>query len=185
MDKIEKLDLSKNPRLDKVRDILIMNCYLGLRYEDLAKLTKDHFVENASKMKLTTKKTGSKVIVPLHRKVKAILAKYGGKPPEMMRSQKLNDYYKELGEKAKINNTEIIISTVGGKRQEDRYKKYELMATHIGRRTFATRMIRAKMDKKIVMMFTGHTKEESFDRYVGITEDETANEMMNHPFFNE
>lgn len=42
LDEIAALDLSSNPRLDKVRDRFLIACYTGLRFSDFMKLNKNH-----------------------------------------------------------------------------------------------------------------------------------------------
>jgi len=174
MRKIEEADLTILPTLDKVRDILIMSCYIGTRFADLRRLTKDHIIDGGNKIKIRTQKTGKPVIIPIHKKVKSIFKKYDSSPPPMMTNQKLNEYYKELGKKAKLNEIEIINITLGGIKQELRKKRHELITTHTGRRTFATNAIRGGIPERDVMMITGHTTTTAFRKYVGITQDEKA-----------
>ena len=101
-----------------------------------------------------------------------------------MSNQKLKDYYKELGEKAQLNDIVIVNITLGGKNKEIRQKRFELLTTHTGRRMFATNAIRERIPREDVMVITGHQALTAFNKYVGITQDEKANELMGPPFFN-
>jgi site-specific recombinase XerD len=58
------------------------------------------------------------------------------------------------------------------------------MTPHTARRSGATSMIKAGIEKRKVMMLTGHESEESVNRYIDISEDENAEQLMDHPFAN-
>ncbi|MEQ1553365.1 MAG: phage integrase SAM-like domain-containing protein, partial [Ferruginibacter sp.] len=64
---LEEIDLSKNKKLERVRDLFIIGCRVGLRYADLSKLTKDNIQSEDGKTNLIvkTQKTDKKVIIPL------------------------------------------------------------------------------------------------------------------------
>ncbi|WP_227658687.1 site-specific integrase [Flavobacterium haoranii] len=53
------------------------------------------------------------------------------------------------------------------------YKKYELVSTHIGRRTFAT-IHYGKLPTPVIMSATGHTTEKMLLKYIGKTAKDNA-----------
>ena len=53
LNKIYKLDLKKNKRLERVRDLFTVECNTGLRYQDLMNLTKENILKAVSYTHLT------------------------------------------------------------------------------------------------------------------------------------
>lgn len=184
LNKIYDLDLSNNPRLDKVRDLFIIGCYTGLRFSDLVELRDENLIDNRTKIKIRTVKTGATVVIPLHKYVRHILEKHNGIPPQIISNQKMNNYLKELGALAEINEDVLINSTKGGKKQSEIYKKYELITAHTARRSFATNAYLNDIPSISIMKITGHTTEKSFLTYIKISQEDNANKLLNHPFFN-
>lgn len=163
------LDLSKNKRLDKVRDIFVFACTTGLRFSDLEDLKREHIRGGA--IKKTAVKTGQKLDIPLTEISDGILSKYEQQhqPLPMISSQKLNDYIKEIGEMAEITTPIEKVREYGTKSKAEMFKKYELMSIHMGRRTFATLSLEKGIASQDVMAITGHTTYASFKRYVNVS----------------
>lgn len=187
MDEIQNLydlDLSDNPRLEKVRDLFIIGCYTGLRFSDLEQLRNENLIDNKTKIRISTKKTGQLVVIPLHKNVRAILKKYEGIPPQVISNQKMNDYLKELGKKAKINEQIVITTTKGKTKESETFKKYDLITSHTARRSFATNAYLNDIPSISIMKITGHATEKAFLTYIKISQEDNANKLSNHPFFN-
>lgn len=183
LETIYNLDLSENPRLDRVRDLFIIGCHTGLRYSDLSQLNERNITGGGTKLTVRTVKTGEKVVIPLHRQVRAILKKRDGAPPNSISNQKMNDYLKELGQKAELNETVSRSITRGGLKVETSLKKWELITVHTARRSFATNMYLADVPSISIMKITGHRTERSFLKYVKITADQNADKLSTHPRF--
>jgi len=181
--KLYKLDLSKDSRLEKVRDLFIIGCYTGLRFSDLSQLKKDNINKEGNLVKIRTQKTGELVIIPLNAFVREILSKYEGEPPQAISNQKMNDYLKELGEQAEIEEAVLITGTKGGVRTTETFKKWELITTHTARRSFATNAYLQNVPTISIMKITGHRTEKSFLKYIKISQEDNANKLINHPFF--
>jgi integrase len=184
VDKLYKLNLIEKPSLDRVRDLFIIGCYTGLRFSDLVQLKNENLIDKKTKVKIKTEKTGELVIIPLHRYIKEILIKYNGMPPEIISNQKMNQYLKELGELAKIDETIMISSTKGGKALTETFKKHELITVHTARRSFATNAFLNDIPSISIMKITGHRTERAFMKYIKISQEVNANKLINHPFFN-
>jgi integrase len=184
IDRIYELDLSDNERLDKVRDLFVIGCYTGLRFSDLVQLKDKNLIDNKTKAKIKTEKTGEVVIIPLHRYIKEILIKHDGIPPAAISNQKMNDYLKELGEKAKIEDHVLITATKAGKKQSESFKKFELISSHTARRSFATNAYLNGVPTLSIMKITGHKTEKAFLTYIKMSQEDNANKLSNHPFFN-
>lgn len=59
------------------------------------------------------------------------------------------------------------------------YPKYELVSSHICRRTFAT-LLYGKIDTLTIMKITGHQTERQFLGYIKITPKEYAEKLKEH-----
>ena len=181
---IYSLELANDIRLEKVRDLFIIACYTGLRFSDLIQVKPDNIINEGSQIRVRTEKTSELVVIPLHKFVKEIIIKYKGSLPPVISNQKMNKYIKELGEIAGIDETVSVAITRGGKTENDSFQKFDLITTHTARRSFATNAYLMDIPSISIMKITGHTTERSFMKYIRITQEENANKLTNHPFFN-
>lgn len=182
IDKIYNLDLSDNPKLDRVRDLFIIGCSTGLRFNDFNEL-KPANIEGGL-IRLKTQKTGEVVAIPLGSRVKAIFQKYGNNFPSPISNQKMNNYIKDVGALAGINELIIIRKSKGGQLCDQTFKKYELISSHCARRSFATNGIIAGLSPLELMKFTGHKTDKVFQNYVRFSQEENATKLKDHSFFN-
>lgn len=183
LNRLFELDLSENVRLDKTRYMFIIGCFTRRRFSDLSNLKPENIVNGGSLIKIRTIKTGEVVVVPLNNQVKETLKKNEGLPPKVISNQKMNDFLKELGQKAELNDTLLISSTKGGKRITEVFKKWELITTHTARRSFATNAFLQNVPSISIMKITGHQTEKSFLRYIKTSQEDSANKLIHHPFF--
>lgn len=180
---IYSLDLKENKDYDIARDLFIIGCCTGLRFSDFSQIRNENIFEG-NKIKLRTQKTSEVVIIPLHRYVKQLIEKYNGELPRIVSNQKLNEYLEVIGEKAKLKDKIETSITKGGKLLKEVKMKYELISSHTARRSFATNLFIADVPSITIMKITGHRTEKSFLRYIRISQEENANKLLNHPFFN-
>ena len=181
---IYNLDLKEDNRLEKVRDLFIIACYTGLRFSDLIQIKPENIINNGTQIKVRTEKTSEIVVIPLHKFVKEILAKYKGQLPPVISNQKMNKYLKEIGEIAGIDETISIAITRGGKTNKSIYPKFDLITTHTARRSFSTNAYLMDVPSISIMKITGHRTESSFMKYIRISQEDNANKLISHPFFN-
>jgi integrase len=177
------LDLTDNPRLDRVRDLFVIGCYTGLRFSDLSQLSPDKFIKNGTQLKIKTVKTGETVVIPLQVTIKKILQKYNGETPRALSNQKMNEYLKELGQKAGIRERIVLTRAIAGLKHEKTFEKWELITVHTARRSFATNMYLADVPTISIMKITGHRTERSFMKYIKITQEQNADKLSKHPYF--
>lgn len=184
---IYKLDLSKNKKLERVRDLFIVECYLGQRFSDTENLNVNDIKEQEGKSYITlrTIKTKEKVSIPLHPRVKEILAKYNNNFPKSISNQKTNLYLKDIGKLAKIDGLVSTSKNNKGMKVQKYKAKYELITTHTARRSFATNSFLADIPIYSIMKMTGHKTEKSFMGYIRMTSEENAIKLIEHDFFNE
>ena len=186
LDELKRLkdqDLSKDKQLDEVRDLFIIGCFTGLRFSDFSQLKPENVFEG-NKIRIRTSKTNEVVIIPLHKYIREILKKYNNKLPQALSNPKMNLNLKHLGSLAKINEPTETSITKGGKLVKDTKVKYKLIGTHTARRSFATNLYLQGIPAITIMKITGHRTEKSFLRYIRISQEENANKLLTHPFFN-
>lgn len=175
MDEIKKLenyDFSDNPMLNKSRDHLLMGVFTGLRYNDLKRLNKTNINFNEGTIKILTHKTNENVVIPITGKLNKILKKYPDFDFKFLNINKQNNLIKEVCRLAGID-TEIVRT----RRKENQYieetfKKYELVTTHIGQRTFITQSLSHNVNPEIVKKVSGHRDHRSFSKYIKFAEDQ-------------
>jgi len=167
---------------ERVRDLFVIACYTGLRYSDFSRITPDNILHDQIHMR--TQKTGEKVIIPLAPIVKEILAKYDYRLPTAISNQKMNQYLKDIGELAGIDDSIVITRTIGGTKVRTTYKKFQLISAHCGRRSMATNAYKRGVPSISLMKITGHSTEKAFMSYIRISQLENAEVLAKHEFFN-
>jgi len=174
--KLYDLDLSNNPKLDKIRDLFILGCWTGLRFSDYSNI--DPRDIQGDYLKIKTQKTKQLVVIPILGYVQKILEKYNGKTennlPPSISNQKMNEYLKDLGKLAEFNELIQQEYTKGGKSMVKNTRKYLLITTHTARRSFATNMYKRRVPTLSIMAITGHKTETSFMKYIRVNSDEHA-----------
>ena len=139
--------------------------------------------EGGTYINILTQKTSTKVVIPLNPIVINILKKYDGFIPAPLSNQKMNQYLKVIGELAGLTSKISITRTKGGIKTKTAIPKYNLIHTHSCRKSFATNAFLAGVPTLAIMKITGHTTENQFLKYVKISEEENANNLINHKFF--
>lgn len=176
--------------LINARDWLIISCYTGQRISDFMRFSKEMIREENGKqlIEFTQKKTGKEMTVPIHPKVVEVLEKRNGDFPRPISDQRYNDYIKEV---CKIAEIDEIISgkkqlNIAGKNEQQqirsikgKYPKYELITSHIGRRSFATNFY-GKIPTTYLIYVTGHSSETMFLNYIGKSNKDLAMELTNY-----
>lgn len=193
LQKIKDLDLSDNERLDNARDWLIISCYTGQRISDFMRFTPEFIHEKEGKKLLvfTQRKTGKPNTIPVLEEVEEVLNKRNGEFPRPLSDQRYNDYIKEVCQLAGIDEL------IKGKRKVLRdpnirkpkrsdyrseigmYPKFELISSHVGRRSFATNFY-GKVPTPYLINITGHGSEKMFLKYIHEKEDKKALESFKY-----
>lgn len=191
-DEIEKIKstIIIGNELNIAKDWLIIGCNTGQRISDLLRMNKDMIYTKTDKdgetysiIDLTQEKTSKEVSIPLNDEVMQILEKYNGNFPPIFGKTKdsnfvlFNRYIKKVCQIAGINNI------VKGKVFNDELKKNEIIETekfnlvssHICRRSFATNYYGNKQfTTPQLMAITGHKTESVFLSYIGKTSSDHA-----------
>jgi site-specific recombinase XerD len=157
------------PRLSQVRDIFLFQCYTGLAYADLKKLSKEHIIKGADgELWISTHrtKTDTAVNVPLLPEAVAILNKYESHPESnnkglllpVLSNQKMNAYLKEIGDLCGITKN---------------------LSSHIGRHTFASQVTLANgISLEVVSKMLGHSNINTTKIYARMVDSRVSEEMQ-------
>lgn len=167
--------------LERARDLFIVGCCTAMRFSDFTQIRPENIKDGF--ISLTTQKTTERIIVPIHWMVQEILDKYKGVLPKSISNQKMNEYLKEIGEIAEINECITKTRTEGGKRVTRSFEKYKLITTHTARRSGATNMYKNGIPTLAIMKITGHKTESSFLTYIKISKEENATMLAKSSFF--
>ena len=182
---IAALDLSKNRHKDVARDIFLVGCYTAQRFSDYSTINEGNIrtLENGQQViDLKQQKTGNHVIIPVRPELQAILEKYDNRLPRTY-EQKVNHLIKEIAREAGITEKVEVSYVENGEKKSRLVEKCDLVKTHTARRSGATNMYLAGIPTIAIMKVTGHKTEREFMKYIKITEEQTALELMNHPYF--
>jgi len=189
---LRNLDLSKNERLAKVRDLFLIGCWTGLRFSDFTRLTVESITndeEGNHYFNITTQKTETEVSIPIFPELMPVLNQYGGiknlSLPKGISNQKMNEYLKELAEKVESLNVPFVKDmTKAGIKLTSNKMKWELISTHTARRSFATNMFNRQPEHvSLIKSITGHKTDEEFYKYIKMKPEGKA-KLFRQKFFN-
>lgn len=176
INKIFKHDFSANERLSRVRDLFIVGLWTGQRIRDFKNIKAANIKEGY--IEITTSKTGVDVVIPLHPQIIEVLNRWEGNFPASLSDQKFNEYVKEVGRE--VGLTYLVsgskINSETKRKEEGEFPKYELISSHICRRSFATNHY-GKLPTQTIMAITGHQSEKEFLGYIQTTPKEHAEKM--------
>lgn len=182
---IADLDLSNDRHKDIARDVFLVGCYTAQRFSDYSAINEGNIrilESGQTVIDLKQQKTGNHVVIPARPELLAILAKYENRLPKSY-EQKVNKYIKEVAREAGITEKIEISYVENGEKKTKIVEKCEMVKTHTARRSGATNMYLARIPTIAIMKITGHKTEKEFMKYIKITEEESAMELMNHPYF--
>jgi len=190
-DELEKIENKTFERsaLENAKDWLIIGCYLGQRVSDLLLITQENInVRNGLELlELVQKKTGKRVAIPIHPKVKEILNKRNGQFPNKISDQKFNLHIKDVCKLAGINEqTQGAKLTAIGEGKEKKWRKeygtfpkYELITSHVCRRSFASNFY-GDIPTALLISVTAHSTERQFLEYIGKTSNDYAIQLAEY-----
>jgi integrase len=146
-------------KLDRVRDVFLFLCYTGQRFSELEKFTRSEIQTdgNNTYWSFTQQKTKMKMNIPLMPKALVILNKYKDtdRPLPKYTNQKFNKYLKEVCKEIGMTQKIKITRQKAGNDIEEVKPKYELIASHSGRRTFVNIAYANGMSESTIKYITG------------------------------
>lgn len=175
MDMMMNYDTRDNPRLDNVRRLFIIGITTGLRFSDFTHVKLEHIAGGI--LSIHQQKTGSMVQIPIHPMLQEIID--DGNMPKPISNQRFNVYLRELAQFAGVDSPVEVKTVQGGVRKTKFVPKYELVSSHICRRSFASRLYRLGINPKIIMKLTGHKQLSTFMSYIVINDEDVLNSVRN------
>lgn len=175
-EEIELLHNSTMPNadLENSKDWLVISCNTAQRISDFMNFKKSDMVDivdgsnRIQAIKITQQKTGKLLEIPLFKMVREILDKRGGDFPEAISDQRYNTNIKKICQLVGIN--EVVFGSKMDKATKrlvtGNFPKYELVSSHIGRRSFATCQY-GHLPNTHIMAYTGHSTEKQLLAYIG------------------
>jgi integrase len=182
LDKIEKKQFDLE-HLDNARDWLLISCDTGQRVSDFIRFTNEQIRYEAGVplIEFTQVKTGKIMAIPLSKRVRSILDKRQGKFPRRISDQRYNEYIKEVCKLAKltqmVHGSKIDTDTI--RKVSGVFPKYELVTSHIGRRSFSTNNY-GRIPTSLLINVTGHSTESMFLEYIGKSNTEKAIQLAEY-----
>jgi len=192
----EELEIIKKPKLspyhENARNWLIVSCYTGQRVSDFMRFDKTMIREQKNKkgdtihlIEFEQVKTGKIMTLPLNKDVMEVVDRLGGFP-NVISETKYNAYIKVVCKKAGLTKKVIGAKKVQVRTEKDGtkvfrkqtglYPKYELVSSHIGRRSFASNFY-GKIPTSLLIAATGHSTEQMFLKYIGKSSSDRAMEL--------
>lgn len=171
----------ENEKLNKSRDFFCFGCFSGFRHSDIYNIDKANIYDDFIQLSLIKTKTINHR-VELNVFSKAILEKYKNtiyEPLPKISSQKLNKNIQKCCEIIEIDSNVTLTRHIGSKRITKTYKKYQLITSHVARKTFITNSLIFGMNERILREMTHHKDEKSFKKYVDISNFQKNKEMKN------
>ena len=194
-DEILKQFKKENPTLTKnislttktisnARNWILLGCEIGQRGGDLLNVTHENirYKGKSTYLDIIQQKTNKSVTVGLI--APHVIDIIENNLPTKIPHQKLNDFIKVVCKLAGIvevvKGTKLNIET--NRKEFGLYPKWELMASHCFRRSFATNYYK-NIPTPILINITGHSKESLFLTYINKREDKDANADLFMQFY--
>lgn len=158
-------------RMNRIKDLLLLECFTGLRYSDAIKICRADIQGNF--IQTLSQKTVHDMSIPVLAQTKAILEKYDyDLTPLGISNQKANDGLRELFALPKLleaiptlTNPIKIHWERGTERGFDIVPRHTKIRTHQGRKSFISMAVKLA-DRDTVKAWSGHKSDASFSRYV-------------------
>ena len=182
LDAVMNHEFSDNEKgLERIRDVFVFCCFTGLRYSDVAKLRRTDV--KADEIVVTTKKTNDLLHIELNTHSRSILEKYKNNRYKdnlalpVISNVKMNAGLKRLGIVCGIDTPTRIVYFSGSRRIENVVPKYELLTTHVARRTFVVTALSLGVAADVIMRWTGHSDYKAMKPYIAIVDELKRNSM--------
>jgi integrase len=187
--KKENSELTKNiaitpETLDNARNWILIGCEIGQRGGDLLNITPENlrYKGESIYLDLIQQKTNKNITISINAPY--IIDILENHFPKKMQHQKLNNFIKIV---CKLTGIDTLVkgtklNTITNRKELGIFPKYDLMASHCFRRSFATNYYK-KIPTAVLITITGHSKESLFLTYINKREDKDANADLFKQFY--
>jgi integrase len=190
-DKLKNYKVRTYTNYEVYRDMIVFGCGVGCRYGDLVNLKLDNYQFSKDRTKgffvfrMSKSRVGKQVKVPINNLTFNIWKKYSKnkrrtdylfprtKTGNPISNQKINKHLKTIGEivelKRLVSNPKFNIEGKIVNGTDTRVPLYDLLTSHIIRRTFIREGIENNIPTHTLMSMSGHTTEKVFRKYFSTT----------------
>ncbi len=167
--------------LQAAKDWLLISCYTGQRFSDFMHFGVNQlkYVNGKSCLSFKQQKTQKQILLPLHPTVLNTIERNGNNFPKVLDIQHYNNDIKEIARLASLNEPVKARKRIGYRTKDVYAEKWEILSSHIGRRSFATNFF-GKIPTPLLMAATGHSSEQIFMRYINPVDKEKITTLGNY-----
>lgn len=167
-------------KINRIRDLFIIQCNTGLRFGDASKLTLTNV--QGSNLEVTTSKTNREVVIPMNSVVREICDRYKGFPANLYISD-TDVQLKVIAKEAKLFRKVKVTKKLKGKLVSVNKQLCDVISSHTGRRTALTNMYRQGIPLEKIRYISGHSTIKQLLAYIKVDSKENVEELQVHPFF--
>lgn len=179
LDAVWNLELSDDLER-KARDMLVIGCYTGARWEDYSQFSKDNI--DGKTFRYIQRKTGARVSFPVAPRLRDALKRNGWHSP-LIGDVVFNRTVKVVCMKAGIDAPVQVRRSKGESYEHETVPKYKMVSSHTCRRTMCTLLVKSGVPHKNVMVISGHKSLASFERYLRQTDKDVEESLAKVKFF--
>jgi integrase len=176
--KIEQLDLTDNPHIDRIRDLVVFGIYTAQRWSDIEAFKPDD-IQNGI-WQFTSQKSKKEIAIPLNEgfcsPARVVLEKYDYQLPKVT-NQHFNRSVKVLCQLAGIDDSVKLKRKQENKIIDITGSKYEFLTSHSLRRTAITFLIQ-RIPIPLLMKLTGHSDIKTLMKYENLSQAELFNALQ-------
>lgn len=144
-DEVEAIEKFKplTPEQEQAKDMFIIACYTGLRWQNVSDLKPHNFIEEGGQtyLNVVTYKNGNPLRFPLPKSVKKIIEKYQREIPKSYNSD-VNKEIQKVARACKLKEKIYVRRMFKKKVVEEPFEKWQKVTMHVGRHTFACEFLR-------------------------------------------
>lgn len=183
INEIRKLSLSEG--MQTAQYTFLIQCYTGVAYSDIPKISKANkvLIDGIHVITYNRNKTKKLAAIPVHPIVNTIMIPFDWQPIKPLSNQAYNRYLKEIGEMAGITDIVKKVSYPGGQEKVTLYPKNKLIGSHTARRSFTTNYILSGGTRDEVKLMIGHMKQDVTETYIKAEMQKRAALLSDRPFF--
>lgn len=169
-------------RVAQARDVFMVGCLTAARFQDYSRFNDTNIVDG--RLRYVQRKTGQVVVLPLSPRLTEIFSRYGGGLPKITQ-QEVGRYIKTICRSigGSFSDVEEVSRIHGGRKEIERIPRWRRVSTHTARRSAITTLHLLGVPTYQLMMLSGHTTIENFQRYLRVDRERNADLLAENPFF--
>lgn len=166
---MEELDILQNAqiddtKIDDTRTLFLFSCYTGMRISDARRFEPTWVREREfyRVIEFIDMKTNKQNTIPVLPQLEELLNRYGNKLPYV---PNYGGNIKKLFKYLDFNQSILVNYEKGGQIITETVPKYQLITSHVARRTFATMLFHLNANPQLISKMMGHTSFNTTDKY--------------------